>query len=348
MTPRLDAITTVQPHPPAHPGDDSVFVAARSGSTFGWYGPVGTGIGQLVGTVAAAVVGCPVTDHHRVQQLLLRRAQGRSGRWAAGAVDCAVWDLHGRLAGAPVAALLAPAQSLAAVPAYASWLRQDLRDASTYDLVAKVAEEGWAFTKWGLRAPAGCSSDSAIGQLVDAAARAAAAFDGIGVGFAADAVGTWTAHISAGFAERVEAPCLMWLEDPLPEHAPAYRHLTAGGLPVAIGERLLPGEDVARLLATVRPAAFTVDVAGCGGLTRALELTAIARRAGIPVYPHGRSLAPGIHLAAAFPQAVPAVEYRLQWEPVRQRLCRTPVTPTHGTLPPPAEAGLGTQPRSPR
>ena len=94
-----------------------------------------------------------------------------------------------------------------------------------------------------------------------------------------------------------------------------------------MGERLRLDEDPAALLSDVRPAALTIDVVGCGGLTRAVQITAAARQHGVPVYPHGRSMVPGIHLAAAFPDSIPAVEYRCQWEPRRQLLYRRAVDP---------------------
>ena len=122
-----------------------------------------------------------------------------------------------------------------------------------------------------------------------------------------------------------------------------------GELPVKrIGERLRLDEDLGTLLDLVRPTALTIDVVGCGGLTRAVEITAVGHEAGIPVYPHGRSMVPGIHLAAAFPDAVRAVEYRRQWEPRRQLLYAEPWIPENGRFPAPEAPGLGTQPRSTR
>jgi L-alanine-DL-glutamate epimerase-like enolase superfamily enzyme len=122
--------------------------------------------------------------------------------------------------------------------------------------------------------------------------------------------------------------------------------LAATGLPLAVGERMLIGDDDARLIELVRPAAFTLDVVGCGGLTRAVELVAVARKAGVPVYPHGRSLVPAVHLAAAFPDAVVAVEYQLAWEPVRRSLFAGSWLPQFGQLRLPSTPGLGTTPRS--
>ncbi|MBT1185738.1 hypothetical protein HET69_17425 [Streptomyces sp. CJ_13] len=72
---------------------------------------------------------------------------------------------------------------------------------------------------------------------------------------------------------------LVWLEDPAPTHDPrAYRQLRT--LPPAVGERLTLADDVPAVLAAIRPAALTLDVVGCGGLTagRAQGHCACARR----------------------------------------------------------------------
>lgn len=114
---------------------------------------------------------------------------------------------------------------------------------------------------------------------------------------------------------------------------------------VAVGERLFVNGDGPALL-ELRPRALTLDVVACGGLTRAIDLVEAARACGVPVYPHGRSFVPSVHLAAAFPDAVPAVEYRLQWEPARQRRYADPWLPTHGTANIPTAPGLGAAPRS--
>jgi L-alanine-DL-glutamate epimerase-like enolase superfamily enzyme len=181
--------------------------------------------------------------------------------------------------------------------------------------------------------------------LADAVHRAAQI---LGEGFAVDAVGTWDRRLTTSFAGHLREPVPRWLEDPLASHdVPQYR-LLAAQLPIAVGERLRLDEDPAALLSDIRPAALTIDVVGCGGLTRAVQITAAARQHGVPVYPHGRSMVPGIHLAAAFPASIPAVEYRCRWEPRRQLLYRQPWTPDRGFLPAPASAGLGTEPRRSR
>ncbi|WNI16330.1 enolase C-terminal domain-like protein [Actinacidiphila sp. ITFR-21] len=350
MEPALVRIEVVLTAEASCPGDDTVFVAARGGGDVGWYGPVSTEVGRAVEAIAAAAAGTPVTDHWGLVRRLCRAAGGdRRGwleQWAVGAVDCAVWDLHGRLLGKPVAELMAQPRARTQVPAYASWLRADLTSSEMPDALVQVAEEGWAFTKWGLRRRPGPTIASEARDLVGAVQRAA---QHLGTGFAVDAVGTWNPELSTAFAAQVDASALLWLEDPLPEHdLPVYGRLAATGLPLAVGEMLMPEEDLPRLLGEIRPAALTIDVVGCGGLTRAVEIVSAAREASTSLYPHGRSLVPGIHLAAAFPDVVPAVEYRRQWEPRRQQLYKGPWTPVHGAFPSPASAGLGTEPRRPQ
>lgn len=342
--PLIDKVETVQVFGAGDAGGDTVFVAVHGTGQTGWYGPVSHAIGREVEALAHTAIGTPLFDHAGLRPQLRTAAPGSSD-WAVGAVDCAAWDLHGRLADKPVAVLLAPAGQTEArpVPAYASWLRLDLSSTLNHGLIPQFLDSGWAFTKWGMRRRPGPSTSAEAEALHRALAAAAAVIDGP---FAIDAVGTWAPSLATAFASTFDLPTLMWLEDPLPEHSlHDYRMLAATTVPLGLGERLQPHEDPAQLLNLVRPAALTLDVVGCGGLTRAVELTALAQQAGVPVYPHGRSLVPGIHLAAAFPKAVPAAEYRLQWEPRRQLHYTTPWTPTNGHLPAPEAPGLGTEPR---
>jgi L-alanine-DL-glutamate epimerase-like enolase superfamily enzyme len=327
--------------------DDTMFVVAHAAGEVGWYGPVSSVVGTYVNKVLAPLVsGADVADHQALRRWLEGPAVASPdshAAWAMGAVDCAVWDLDGRLAGRPVADLLTLTAARRSVPAYASWLTQELTGPVEPGTLSGVLAGGWAFTKWGLRyrSPGETAAEARVlARAVERAAEAA------GTRIAVDAVGTWTPALSLEFAGHVDPSALVWLEDPLPRHdLRAYGQLASTRLPVAVGERLSLREGPATVINEVRPVALTLDVVGCGGLTRAVEALAAARACGVPVYPHGRSLIPGIHLAAAFPETVPAVEYRLQWEPGRQRLYARTWLPEHGHLHLPETPGLGTAPR---
>ncbi|MEU3931487.1 enolase C-terminal domain-like protein [Streptomyces sp. NPDC029044] len=343
----IDRIEVVDVRDDEPAGDDTAFIALHAAGETGWYGPVSAAIASYADKVLApTVIGADATDHQALLQRLLGPAVASPdphAPWAMGAIDCAAWDLHGRLDGHPVADLLTPKTARRTVPAYASWLTKELTDSVETDVLSEVLAGSWAFTKWGLRCRSPHSPTEAARTLARAVEHAA---EETGVRIAADAVGTWTPSLALTFAERVNPSALIWLEDPLPRHdLRVYGQLAATPVPVAIGERLSLREDPATVLDTIRPVALTLDVVGCGGLTRTLDVLAAARARKVPVYPHGRSLIPGIHLAAAFPQAIPATEYRLQWEPGRQRIYDHAWLPEHGHLRLPESPGLGTTPR---
>lgn len=344
----IQDLHVVQARRPAEAGDDTFFVAVRAGQALGWYGPVGERVGRYVNDVLAPETkDALVTDHGGLLDRLraaARRYPGEVASWAVGTVDCAVWDLHGRLTERTVAELLTAVRPQLLIPAYASWLTQDLSSISSPNVLTGVMAGGWSFTKWGLRRHPADSSRDAAARMAQAVERCSRA---LGTPLAVDAVGTWTPAVTLTFAQEVDPACLHWLEDPFPRHdADTYEFLAATSVPLAVGERAHCDEDPVGLIQYIRPSALTLDAVGCGGLTRAAQIIQVAQAQDVPVYPHGRSLVPGLHLAAAYPDAVPAVEYRLRWEPGRQRLYETPLRPEDGNIRLPEAPGLGATPRS--
>ncbi|WP_335989967.1 enolase C-terminal domain-like protein [Glycomyces sp. MUSA5-2] len=341
--PLINRVTVALTGMRTQPGDDTVFVGVHAADQTGWYGPVSGIIGRAIEAARDLVIGASPFAHERLRPHLRSHLPTISD-WAVGAIDCAIWDLHGKLVGRTVANLLAPHRSSRAVRAYFSWLSQDLSDTCSTRALSQVSEYAWAFTKWGLRRRPERTVEVEAAKLVTAMHRAGSVLDG---SFAVDAVGTWDRALAEAVAATTELPPLIWLEDPLPEHlASSYRRLTAAGLPIAIGERLRPEDDFKSLLQQSRVVALTIDVVGCGGITRAVQILETSRNTGVPMYPHGRSMVPGIHLAAAYPDAVPAVEYRHQWEPRRQLQYTDPWNPMDGRLRMSDDPGLGANPRS--
>jgi L-alanine-DL-glutamate epimerase-like enolase superfamily enzyme len=329
----------------ATPDDDAWFIELQGAGKAGWYGPVNAAVGQYAGMVLADVVaGESTEDHRRLHAALCDATAGDTtavASWAVGAVDCAAWDLHGQLVQEPVAQLLAASPQWA-VPLYASWLSLDISSPTPVGTVKQVGREGWRFTKWGLRK--GLEKDPGIeADRLAAMIRAVAA--ALGEAAAFDAIFTWDATLADLVAGQVERGNVLWLEDPLRNcDLEAYRSL-ASKIPLGVGEQLLVHADGQALL-SLQLRAFTLDVVACGGLTRAVDLVTAAYARGISAYPHGRSFVPAVHLAAAYPSVIPAVEYRLQWEPVRQQRYACPWLPTQGTITLPKSPGLGTRPRS--
>lgn len=326
-------------------GDDRFLVAVQADGLTGWYGPVGDAAAAVIERrLATAVIGAAVPEHDKLLRRL-REAVGNSvgtaESWAVGAVDCAVWDLHGRAEDVSVAELLA-ATPLRRVPAYASWLTLNLAAPGIGEHVASIAGQGWQFTKWALRAAPDATDRAGAQQQLLSSAQTAIRAAGASAAF--DALWSWNKALLASLATAVPDG-LLWVEEPLAVNDTVQYENAAPELPLALGERLLLGDDPTSMLALPTLTAFTLDVVGCGGITAAAVLIRQAKAAGIAVYPHGRSLMPALHLAAASPDAVAAVEYQLRWEPRRRRLFTDPLDTERGHIIVPQTPGLGPQPR---
>lgn len=326
---------------PWEAGDSRFAVVVEAGGVAGAFAPVDELPAALIATrLGQSALRHPVNDHqgllHRLLAELGPHAPGL-GRWAVGALDCAVWDLHGRLADLPVAALLSdrPARQ---VPVYASWLSLDLNAASAPESVKATAGEGFAFTKWALR-------DAEVREIALLAGRAA---EWAGQSVAVDALGAWGHLRTMEVAPLLDPEAVRWVEDPLVRtDRTAYTRLRSRseGLRVAFGERLSHLEDARALLEDCRPEAFTFDAVWCGGITEARGWLGAAHDARVPVHLHGRAFLPAVHLAAAFPDAAGAVEYQVVWEPRRQRALRGTLRPDGGHVALPDRPGLGMEVR---
>lgn len=326
---------------PFEPGDSRFAVVVEARGVAGVFAPVDELPAALVATrLGQSALQHRVTDHKGLLRRLLAELGPHSaglGRWAVGALDCAVWDLHGRLADLPVAALLSdrPARR---VPVYASWLSLDLASPPAAESVRATAGEGFAFTKWALR-------DAEAGEVARLAEWAAA---WAGQGVAVDALGTWGHRLATEVAPLLAPEVVRWVEDPLGRtDQAAYTQLRARaeGLRVAFGERLAHVEDAVALLEQCRPEAFTFDAVWCGGITEAQGWLDAAHDATVPVHLHGRAFLPAVHLAAAFPHAAGAVEYQVVWEPRRQRVLCGTLQPDGGHVALPDRPGLGMEVR---
>ncbi|MEU8954879.1 enolase C-terminal domain-like protein [Streptomyces sp. NPDC048518] len=319
-------------------GDSRFAVVVESCGMTGVYAPVDELPAALVATrLGQSALRHPVADHRGLLRRLLAELGPHAaglGRWAVGALDCAVWDLHGRLADRPVAALLSD-EHAARVPVYASWLSLDLAAESAVQSVRATADKGFSFTKWALR---GGTNTNEMVLLAERAAKWA------GHSVAVDALGTWGHLRTMEIAPLLAPEAVRWVEDPLPRTDPAaYLQLRSQtmGLRAAFGERLAHAEDARALLERCRPQAFTFDAVWCGGITEACIWLGAAYDEGVPVHLHGRAFLPAVHLAAAFPHAAGAVEYQVVWEPRRQRALRGTLHPDGGHVTLPDRPGLG-------
>ncbi|TDE15045.1 mandelate racemase/muconate lactonizing enzyme family protein [Jiangella asiatica] len=253
---------------------------------------------------------------------------------ALAAVDIALWDLAGRLAGRPVAELLGGAFR-DHVPVYVSGLPRttdDERAALAADWVGRGA------TAVKLHLGHGVAADLATVDAVRAAAPALrVAVDAHWVYDVPDAL-----RLADGLAERGG----WFLEAPLaPEDVAGHAELVRQArLPIAVGEALRNRYEFgqwldARALRVAQP-----DVARTG-ITEAVVVAELAAARQVPVAPHHSTglavaLAAGLHVSAAV-EHLAVFEYQPTSVDVGQRLLQHALAVHPGAFALPTGPGLG-------
>jgi len=229
------------------------------------------------------------------------RVRGQTGGFmldAISGVDLALWDLAGKMAGQPVAQLLAGKQARTQVGAYLSGLAGP-DDAARLEALRRASSNGTRLVK--IFFDRGREEFLPFLDAVKAAASDT-------MELAVDAL--WRLELPGDetFLRALEGRRLRWLECPFPpDEIPPHRRLAREfSIPIALGEsyRTLHELEVfleERLIRYVQP-----DLGRCG-ITEALRIARAAAQAGIGLAPHvsialGPQIAAAIHFAAGVPQ----------------------------------------------
>lgn len=218
---------------------------------------------------------------------------------ALSAVDVALWDIRGKVAGLPVATLLGGSRARA--PAYASaGFYQEGQDAD--DLAAEMrsyVEQGFRYLKM------------KIGWLPlrDDLERITAVLAAIGadVPLAIDANGMLAPKDALRLARELEGANILWLEEPVATDDVEGSALVAAGTTIPIAgyetEHSLRGFRelvVRRAVDIVQP-----DVALTGGFTGCRKVAALAEAWNLPCAPHAftsaLTLVGNLHFVASIP-----------------------------------------------
>lgn len=285
--------------------------------------------------VAPICVGQDPRDIPALILLLQRRLHnfGRNGpvAFAVAGVEMALWDIAGKLAGQPLHRLLGGSPSTREVPAYASLLR--------YGDPGRVARNvGEAL---------GCGFRHLKLHEVDPACIRAARDAAPGVPLMIDMNCPFTADEAVAWTEGIDGIGPRWIEEPVwpPEDFAAIADVRRRSrLPVAAGENAGTVADFRAMLAAgavdvVQPSVTKI------GLSRMLEVAALAREHGVELVPHSPYFGPGLlaiaHLIAAWGTGVPLEWYyaTLERPPFGEALL-----PRDGAMALPQAPGLGLEP----
>ena len=299
-----------------------VRVTAETGET-GW-GQVSTYHSDITAQVlhrqvAPWILGRDISDLDDALDFVFEREHKFPGSYicrAMGGVDTAVWDLRGRMAGKPVAALLGG--SPGRVRAYASSMRRDI---SAEDEAARLIQlrDDKGFTAFKMRAGAevGRNTDEWPGrtEAIIPTMRHALGPD---VDLLIDANSCFTVERAIevgrmlqdhGFG-HYEEPCPYWDLD-------ATREVTAAlDIDVTGGEQDCWLPTWQRMIDMRAVDIVQPDVMYMGGMARTLRVVRMAEAAGLPVTPHCANLSMvtlfTMHLLRAIPNAGKYLEFSIE------------------------------------
>jgi L-alanine-DL-glutamate epimerase-like enolase superfamily enzyme len=265
---------------------------------------------------------------------------------AASAVDTALWDVAGKVAGQPVHALLG-GKVHDSLPACSSviWDTEDIeRTAAQF---ARLSAEGYRTLKggWGLNKAAAFGLDERRDVALVRAVREAI---GEERAFVADVAehARWDATRAIAMTHKLAAAGLTWIEDPLPiqDRAGLRRLRASSALPIATGEREWTVESYRELVRTGAVDLILIDPGRAEGLTGMKLASDHAAGHGVRVVPHSWSsavnTAAALHVLATCPNAG-AFELKELPTAVTHDLVARPFAHREGRVEIPDEPGLG-------
>jgi len=237
---------------------------------------------------------------------------------ALGALDTALWDLHGRSAGKSVCQLLGG--ELRPLRAYASSMRRDISPDAEADRFARLWEQrGFDAFKFRVGSECGRDRDEWPGRTEEIVPAIRSAL-GEDADLLVDANSCYTPRRAIEVGRMLEDCRVKHFEEPCPywEHGWTREVREALGIDVTGGEQDCDMNVWRSMLESRTVDVAQPDVCYVGGVGRFMRVAAMARDADIPVTPHSANLSMVVvftaHLMCAIPNAGPYVEYSIEGE----------------------------------
>jgi L-rhamnonate dehydratase len=268
---------------------------------------------------------------------------GRKGAsmMALSVVDCALWDLKGKWAGAPVYHLLG-GPTRETIPAYASALGYSLEPDLVRQRAQEMVRQGYGATKWFFRhGPTdGVEGIARNVELVRTLREAV----GPDVDLMLDCWSSWDVPYTIQMARRLEQYHPRWLEEPvLADKIEQYAEIRRNSpVPIAGGEHEYTRWGLKALMDARACDVLQPDIYWAGGISEMQKICALASAYDLPVIPHGHSVPATVHLIAAWPVTTcPLLEYLIKWNTIHQFFLKNPIVPVNGEVTLPTGPGIG-------
>lgn len=258
---------------------------------------------------------------------------------ALAGVETALWDLRGRREGKPVCALLGGPEKPQPREAYASSMRRDITPADEAERLRRLRDQrGYRAFKLKIGSECGHDADAWPGRTEELVTRLRREL-GPDCTLLADANSCYTPARAIEVGRLLEAEGYGHFEEPCPYWELEWTAEVAAALeiPVAGGEQ---DTDPAQFRRMIRMDAVDIvqpDVCYLGGITRTLQVAAMAAERGKPCTPHSanRSLVTvfTMHALAAMPNAGPFMELGIEPTPWTEALFEPKLEAEEGRVP---------------
>ncbi|MCL5946807.1 MAG: mandelate racemase/muconate lactonizing protein, partial [Chloroflexi bacterium] len=283
----------------------SLFLEVQTDGTLtGLAGPIGADQAYMIDHVLShVIIGEDPLAIERLWDRMYRLAiHGRKGvvMQAISAIDCALWDLKGKWAVAPVYQLLGgPLRS--EIPAYASALGYSIEPAAAAARARELIAQGYQATKWFFRYGPGSGRDGMQANI----ALAGALRDAIGPDrdLMLDAWNSWDVPYAVAIGEALAAVHPRWLEEPVPpDRLGSYVELRQRLLfPIAGGEHEYTRWGLKQLMDAGAADVLQPDIYWAGGVSEMLKICTLASTYDVQIIPHGHSTPATAHVLFAPP-----------------------------------------------
>jgi len=342
---------------PSRPGEEEVFEQAfleiaTEEKERGIFGPVSNSVAVIVErNLRPVILGEDPFAVEKIWDIMYRsQVHGRKGEtiMAVSAVDCALWDLIGKVKDEPVVRLLGgPVQDK--VPAYASMLGFSLEPKDVARRCQEHVDEGFTAMKWFFRHGPG-SGLSGVEKNIELV-RTIRDSVGYDVDLMFDCWMSWSVPYTVKMAKKLERYEPAWIEEPLmPDDIDGNVELRKKvEIPIAGGEHEYTRWGARELLTRGAVDVLQMDVTWAGGITEMRKVCALASTEGVPVIPHaGWSEAAQSVTFSQPQQTCPMIEYLVKWAVIQQSFNKVKLKPDSGYFYPPSKMGLGFEPQMDR